>query len=568
MRRAVWALSTVSPENARNGGDGVCGDPDRGRTLSLPTSPPTESKGRPTGSWRIEVVPKSARGWWKRLYSTAGLAFWALVLGWMAIVLIQRERVEGYVLAVAATGLAVLALQRNVLLRKRYETRVRSALGAAAARNRELETLRRLAGSLLAGRELPELFEEIAVAATELLQAKVGLVCMLVEEGRFLKVVAAAGGPPNIVGQLVPTDQSLVGWVATTEEPLVSENIEEDPRNYHITDQGVSLQTCAIIPLRSAGVVIGTVSVYDRADGQPFSPSDVNLLETLGNQVVVGLDRTNMLNESRQNAEALAAKNLELLHTTQLKDQFLANMSHELRTPLNAIIGFSDLLLTEELGPVNSQQRDFLDSVSRNGQHLLELINDVLDLSKIEAGRMKLDFARTALDEAITGAVADTESLRSSKKQTCAVQLDDAPFAIVADGTRVRQILYNLLSNASKYTSDGGHISISAVKTQAPLPYTVNGALGDIRLVTRDAVWVSVVDNGIGIRPDDLGTLFTEFTQVDSSASRDQQGTGLGLALCKRFVELHGGAIGVESIYGTGSAFWFILPIEGPRTTA
>jgi signal transduction histidine kinase len=492
----------------------------------------------------------------------------AVALGWAAIMLIRRGRMEGYALAALATGLAALSLQRNAILRRRYETRVRAALGTAAARNRELETLRRLASSLLAGRELPELFREIAVAATELLQSKVGLVCMLVEEGRFLKVVAAAGGPPDMVGELVPTDQSLVGWVATTEEPLVSENIKADPRNYHISEQSVDLTTCAIIPLRSAGVVIGTVSVYDRADGQLFSPSDLNLLETLGNQVVVGLDRTNMLTESRQNAEALAAKNVELLRTTQLKDQFLANMSHELRTPLNAIIGFSDLLLTEELGPVNSQQRDFLDSVSRNGQHLLELINDVLDLSKIEAGRMKLDFARTELAEAIQGAVADTESLRSSKQQTCALQLDDSPFAIVADGTRVRQILFNLLSNASKYTPNGGHINISAVKTQAPLPYSVNGASGDLRLVTRDAVWVSVMDNGIGIRPEDLSTLFTEFTQVDSTASRDQQGTGLGLALCKRFVELHGGAIGVESIYGTGSAFWFILPIEGPRTTA
>ncbi|TFG51436.1 MAG: GAF domain-containing protein, partial [Gemmatimonadales bacterium] len=333
MRRPVRALPAISPQNARDGGDGVRGNPDRGRTLSLPTSPPTVSEGRTTGSWRIEAVPKSAREWWKRLYSTTGLVVWAVVLGWAAIVLIRPQRLEGYALAVAATGLAVFALQRNLLLRRRYESRVRTALSTADARNRELETLRRLASSLLSGRELPELFREIAVAATELIQAKVGLVCMLVEEGRFLKVVAAAGGPPDIVGQLVPTDHSLVGWVATTEEPLVSENIEEDPRNYHITVQGVTLQTCAIVPLRSAGVVIGTVSVYDRADGQPFDPSDVNLLKTLGHQVVVGLDRTNMLNESRQYAQALAAKNVELLRTTQLKDQFLANMSHELRTP-------------------------------------------------------------------------------------------------------------------------------------------------------------------------------------------------------------------------------------------
>jgi signal transduction histidine kinase len=146
--------------------------------------------------------------------------------------------------------------------------------------------------------------------------------------------------------------------------------------------------------------------------------------------------------------------------------------------------------------------------------------------------------------------------------------MDDGPFEIMADGQRVRQILYNLLSNASKYTMEGGQITISVVKTQAPLPYHTNGASGDTRLVSRDAVWISVMDTGIGIRPDDLSKLFTEFTQADSSASREQQGTGLGLALCRRFVELHGGTIGVESIYRKGSAFWFILPLEGPRIAA
>ena len=168
----------------------------------------------------------------------------------------------------------------------------------------------------------------------------------------------------------------------------------------------------------------------------------------------------------------------------------------------------------------------------------------------------------------IDAALAAVQDRLARAKMNLSVELDPAAPTFIADGNRVAHVLYNLLSNASKYTTTGGHINISAVKTRAPLPYSIDGALGDTRLVTRAAVWVSVMDNGIGIRPDDLGALFTEFTQVDSSASRDQQGTGLGLALCKRFVELHGGAIGVESIYGTGSAFWFILPVEGPRTTA
>ena len=181
---------------------------------------------------------------------------------------------------------------------------------------------------------------------------------------------------------------------------------------------------------------------------------------------------------------------------------------------------------------------------------------------------MKLALARTDLREAIHGSVTDTASLRTAKGQTCSVEMDDGLFDIMADGQRVRQILYNLLSNASKYTTEGGQITVAIVMTRAPLPFHTNVASGDTRLVNRDAVWISVMDTGIGIRPDDLSRLFTEFTQVDSSASREQQGTGLGLALCRRFVELHGGTIGVESIHGKGSAFWFILPIEGPRIAA
>lgn len=139
-----------------------------------------------------------------------------------------------------------------------------------------------------------------------------------------------------------------------------------------------------------------------------------------------------------------------------------------------------------------------------------------------------------------------------------------APLNILADGTRVRQILFNLLSNASKFTPEGGSVSISAVSTRAPLPIPAERSSEKPRLVSRDAVWVSVSDTGMGIKPEDLPKLFHEFSQVDTSNSRQQQGTGLGLALSKRFVEMHGGTIGAESVYGRGTTFWFLLPLEGP----
>jgi signal transduction histidine kinase len=239
-------------------------------------------------------------------------------------------------------------------------------------------------------------------------------------------------------------------------------------------------------------------------------------------------------------------------------------MSHELRTPLNAINGFSDLLLTEAAGPVNPEQQEFLEAVLRNGRHLLDLINSVLDLSKIEAGAMTLQLAPTDLREAVTEAVADTASLRTVRRQECTVEVDPDALVAVVDGLRIKQVLINLLSNASKFTPEAGLIRLAVVRTRAPLPVPAGPDGAGTQLLSRDAVWISVSDTGIGFRPEDTAKLFLEFSQVDSSASRQQQGTGLGLALSKRFVELHGGTIGAESIYGRGSTFWFIVPIDGP----
>ena len=504
---------------------------------------------------------------WERAYQPLPLVILAVTCGWTGVFLLVLGRPLGWGLIVLTTGLAFLAAERAGRLGARRSERLQRALATADQRNRELEALRRLAGLLLTGRDFSELCHEVAQVAMELLQAETGIVTMVVEEGRFIKVVAAAGPLEQVVGALVPADHSLVGWAVTNDEAVLSVDMEADIRDYQLPHSPVRLRSCAIVPLRSAGIIIGTVSAYNRLDRRPFDQSDVTLLEALGDQVALGLDRASVLQELRENERELLAKNQELQRVTQLKSEFLANMSHELRTPLNAIIGFSDLLLTGDAGPINDVQRDSLESVLRNGRHLLSLINSVLDLSKIEAGRMQLDLAPTDLREAIAAAVADTASLYQAKSQECSIQVEEAPLMALADGNRVRQILFNLLSNASKFTPEGGHITLSAIRTTAPLPVPpqrAGGAGDEPRLLNRDAVWISVADDGIGIGEQDITKLFTEFTQVDSSASRRQQGTGLGLALCRQFVELHGGTIGAESIYGAGSSFWFLLPVEGP----
>ncbi len=519
----------------------------------------------------MTTVPKDAGlvSWLDRnLYRPVPIVALAVLTGWSGVILLVMGRQAGWPLVVLANGLGVLATLRGRELGRYRSATLQAALVTADQRNRELETLRELAGSLLSGREFAQLCSEVAEAAMDLLRAETGVVTMVVEEGRFIKVVAASGPLEQVIGALVPMDHSLVGWAVTNDEPVLSADMESDLRDYQLAHAPIRLVSCAIVPLRSGGIILGTVSAYNRLDGRPFSQSDVNLLDTLGELVALGLDRASVLQDLQQSTASLRTKNLELQRATKLKSAFLANMSHELRTPLNAIIGFSDLLLTEETGPLNVQQQDFLGSVLRNGRHLLELINSVLDLSKIEAGHAKLDLAPTDLREAVTGAVADTASLRSAKSQKCQIQMNDEPFVAIVDGHRVRQVLFNFLSNASKFTHEGGHITLSVVRTTVPLPVlsTSDDTSSQRRLVTREAIWISVADDGTGIKESDMSRLFTEFSQVDSSASRRQRGTGLGLVLSKRFVELHGGTIGAESIYGSGSSFWFLLPVDGPGT--
>jgi len=246
------------------------------------------------------------------------------------------------------------------------------------------------------------------------------------------------------------------------------------------------------------------------------------------------------LEEQRQELTRL---NAELDQAGKLKDQFLANVSHELRTPLNSVIGFSDLLLTmaSPESPLTDTQRDYLETIARNGRHLLDLINELLDLSKIAAGRMQLRLEPLALDALFREVVDTVRAQLEARKHKLAIEPLRESLTVTADRGRLRQVLLNLLSNAIKFTTDGGRITLSAH-------------------LAGDRVRVAVSDSGIGIAPDDQAKLFREFVQLDGSASRRYEGTGLGLALSKRLVELHGGAIGVESQLGKGSTFWFTVP--------
>ena len=229
------------------------------------------------------------------------------------------------------------------------------------------------------------------------------------------------------------------------------------------------------------------------------------------------------------------------------KSEFLANMSHELRTPLNAIIGFSDVLAERHFGELNEKQADYVEDILTSGRHLLSLINDILDLSKIEAGRMELQFTDVRLGELLNNSVALMRDRAIRQGLSIALDTDSAPLVIQADERRLKQVMFNLLSNAVKFTPRDGHITVSA--------------LGD-----GPQVLVSVADDGEGIAPEDQGRIFQEFEQAGSSNA--QEGTGLGLALSRRIVELHGGALTLKSALGAGSIFTFTIPRTQKEPTA
>jgi signal transduction histidine kinase len=307
-----------------------------------------------------------------------------------------------------------------------------------------------------------------------------------------------------------------------------------------------------LAPLRSGRKLIGVLCVVP---GAPFGDDARAALEQAAPNLAIAGERESahlntrrLATEIRLTAKRLEEVNSELDVAMRSKDQFLSNISHELRTPLNSIIGFTDLLLTQDLGggPLSEQQRDFLDTVARNGRHLLELINELLDLQRIAAGRMELRPEPVELP-ALLAEVAGSVQAQAQQRRHALVVEPAEGLRVVADRGRVRQVLLNLLSNAIKFTPDGGRITVVA----AP----VNGGA---------AARIAVTDSGIGIAPDDQAKLFQEFVQLDASASRKYEGTGLGLALSRRLIELHGGAIGVESEIGKGSTFWFTLPMVRP----
>jgi signal transduction histidine kinase len=292
------------------------------------------------------------------------------------------------------------------------------------------------------------------------------------------------------------------------------------------------------VPMRRDRQVVGAITVT-RSEAGPFTDEQIDLLTTFAEQAVIAIENVRLFNE-------IEDKSRQLETASRHKSEFLANMSHELRTPLNAIIGFSEALSERMFGELNDKQAEYISDIKESGRHLLSLINDILDLSKIEAGRMELEPADFDLPASIenTLILVRERAHRHGIKLEC--MLDDRLGSIRADERKVRQVLLNLLSNALKFTPDGGRIVVRAAAHD-------------------DFVEVSVADTGVGIAVEDQAAVFEEFRQVGPAARRFE-GTGLGLAISRRFIELHGGNIRLTSRVGTGSTFTFTLPLIVGRT--
>jgi signal transduction histidine kinase len=289
----------------------------------------------------------------------------------------------------------------------------------------------------------------------------------------------------------------------------------------------------AVAPMLWEGRGVGAIQV-SRDPPAPFSDKELTLLKTFADQAVIAIQNARLFNE-------IQAKSRELELANKHKSEFLANMSHELRTPLNAIIGFSEVLSEKMFGEVNDKQLEYLRDIHTSGHHLLTLINDILDLSKIEAGRMELELASTSLPMLLDNCTTLVRERASRQGLVLALDVAEGVGDWVADVRKLKQIVINLLSNAVKFTPAGGRVTLRARRLE-------------------HAVEIAVVDTGVGIPKDQQALVFEEFRQAGGDYLRKSEGTGLGLSLAKRFVELHGGAMRVESEPGRGSTFAFILP--------
>jgi signal transduction histidine kinase len=334
-------------------------------------------------------------------------------------------------------------------------------------------------------------------------------------------------------------DNTVIGQAARNRAPGQIPDlakVDDYPLPYLLAE---GYRALLAVPLLREDRLIGGLIVRRKTAGK-FPRRVVDLLQTFAAQSVVAIHNAQLFRE-------LEEKGQELEIANKHKSEFLANMSHELRTPLNAILGYSELIIDNIYGDVQAKIREVLESVEKNGRHLLSLINDVLDLSKIEAGRLTLSLNDYSMQDIIQTVFASAEALAMEKNLDLKMSVPKGLINGKGDGQRIAQVVLNLLGNAIKFTDQG------EVRVEVAL--------------SNESFLVTVSYTGPGLSEASQVKIFEEFQQADGSSTREKNGTGLGLYISKKIIEMHGGKIGVESTLGTGSKFWFTLPIKVEKQT-
>ena len=432
-------------------------------------------------------------------------------------------------------GQAVIAIENARLLSELQERT--EDLTRSVGELRALSEIGQAIGSTL---DLQTVLTTIVARATALAGADAGVIYEYDPHREVFEPRAAEHLENEVMQALVATPlrkgQGATGRLAEVREPIQRVDLRVLAEQAPVRDALIRAGYRALlaVPLVRENDLIGGLTVFRKTPGE-YAANVVELMQTFATQSALAIQNARLFLEIEDKGRQLEA-------ASQHKSEFLANMSHELRTPLNAIIGFSEMLTERMFGELNDKQDEYLRDIYASGQHLLSLINDILDLSKIEAGRMELELAQFHLPQAIENALVLVRERAVRRGLTLEQSIDPRLGEMQGDERKIKQVLLNLLSNAIKFTPDGGRVGVRA----APVD---------------EHVEVAVSDTGVGIGPEDQEAVFEEFRQV-GTAEKKAEGTGLGLALARKFIELHGGRIGVQSQVGVGSTFTFTLPVR------
>jgi PAS domain S-box-containing protein len=407
----------------------------------------------------------------------------------------------------------------------------------------EMKVLQEVGQAVNSTLDLQTVLTTIVSHAVQLSDADAGTIDEYDEQSQQFILRATHGMDEQLMAALrespVRLGEGAVGKAAVVREPVQFPDIDVDtyePRLRSLMAQS-GFRAILVVPLLREGRIVGGLAVCRKSPGE-FSQKIVDLLETFADQSVLAIQNARLFRE-------IEDKGHQLEVASRHKSQFLANMSHELRTPLNAILGYTELILDDIYGVVPEKIRDVLKRLEKNGRHLLELINDVLDLSKIEAGSFTLDLGDYSMKEIVQTAVTAVEALATEKKLALNLDVPANLPTGKGDARRITEVLLNLIGNAIKFTE-----------------------VGEVRIgveISDGAFLVSVADTGPGIAAADQQKIFEAFQQADNSNTRKKGGTGLGLSIAKKIIEQHGGRMWVESIPGHGATFRFTLPVRVER---